>query len=88
MSIRISSVSYEKGNKRILDEGIIQHIDTMITSKAGMIICHEAPPKLPMVQKVRPLNSESELIKVNNPIPTEAKALTAIPISNIYVMPS
>ena len=66
-----------------LAEGIIQNIAIDIISKAGMINCHEEPPKLPIVQNVRPLSSESVLIYVNIPIPTDANAFTAIPTSNI-----
>ena len=47
-----------------------------------------APPKLPIVQNVRPLSSESSLTYVKSPIPTPAKALTAIPASKRYVIPS
>ena len=60
----------------------------MIKSIAGPIIDIVAPPKLPIVQKVRPLSSESSLIYVRIPIPTPAKAFTAIPASSKYVMPS
>ena len=50
---------------------------------AGINKGQVTPPKLPIVQKVRPRNSESVLIKVNIPIPTPAIAFTAIPTSNI-----
>ena len=55
--------------------------------KAGINNDQVTPPKLPMVQNVKLLNSESELINVKIPIPTEAIAFTAIPTSNIYVIP-
>ena len=45
-----------------------------------MTCAHIDPDRLPIVQNVRPLNSESVLIKVKIPIPTEATAFTAIPI--------
>ena len=48
---------------------------------------HVIPPKLPIVQKVKPRSSESVLIKVRIPIPTEAIALIAIPTRSIYVTP-
>ena len=55
----------------------------MITIIAGTTKVQFAAPKLPIVQNVSPLSSESVLMNVKTPIPTEAKALTAIPTSNM-----
>ena len=54
-----------------------------IIIKAGINKDQVIPPKLPIVQNVKLLNSESELTKVKIPIPTDAIAFTAIPTSNI-----
>ena len=54
---------------------------------AGTNNGHVIPPKLPIVQNVKLRNSESELINVRIPIPTDAIALMAIPTNNIYVTP-
>ena len=54
-----------------------------IIIRAGINKDQVMPPKLPIVQKVKLLNSESELIKVNIPIQTDAIAFTAIPTNSI-----
>ncbi len=59
----------------------------MIITIAGNNNGQVIPPKLPIVQNVKLRNSESELINVSIPIPTDAIALIAIPTSNIYVTP-
>ena len=70
-----------------LDELIIQAIDSVIIIIPGKIVTHSDPPKLPINQKDKFLNSRSELMKVSTAIPTDANALTAIPINSIYDIP-
>ena len=59
---RYASDSPSCNKSSFLEYGIINAIEAQITNITGIKSGHVTPPKLPIVQNVRLLNSASELI--------------------------